>query len=85
MNIGRNTGKSRFCRQKIVYKVSDSVLVVFTKCENTGIESFFCFTESQLIVNLSVICEPFLTASVADRKTTPPRAAKAAVNDLCGL
>ena len=27
--------------KKIVYKVSDSVLVVFTKCENTGIESFF--------------------------------------------
>ncbi len=39
MNIGRNTGKSRFCQQKIVHKVSDSVLVVFTKCENTGIES----------------------------------------------
>ena len=30
-----------FLGQKIVYKVSDSVLVVFTKCENTGIESFF--------------------------------------------
>ena len=38
---GRNTVKSRFSRQKIVYKVSDLVLVVFTKYENTGIESFF--------------------------------------------
>jgi len=41
VNIGRNTGKYRFSQQKIVHKVSDSVLVVFTKCENTGIESFF--------------------------------------------
>lgn len=85
MNIGRNTGKYRFSQQKIVHKVSDSVLVVFTKCENTGIESFFCFTENQVIENLSAICEPFLTTSVAGRETTPPRAAKAAVNDLCGL
>ena len=30
-----------FVDKKKVYKVSDSVLVVFTKCENTGIESFF--------------------------------------------
>ena len=45
----------------------------------------FCFSESQLIVNLSAICEPFLTASVAGRETTPPKAAKAAVNDLCGV
>jgi hypothetical protein len=30
-----------FVDKKIVYKVSDSVIVVFTKCENTGIESFF--------------------------------------------
>ena len=72
-------------QRKIVHKVSDSVLVVFTKCENTGIESFFCFTENQVIENLSAICEPFLTTSVAGRETTPPRAAKAAVNDLCGL
>ena len=43
---------------KIVYKVSDSVLVVFAKCGNTGIESFFCLSESQLIINLSVVCMP---------------------------
>lgn len=68
-----------------ILKFKDSVLVVFTKCENTGIESFFCLPENQLIVNLSAICEPFLTASVTDRKTTPPRATTAAVSDLCGV
>ena len=68
------------CQVHII-KFKDSVLVVFTKCENTGIESFF-LPENQLIVNLSAICEPFLTASVTDRKTTPPRAIEAAVNDL---
>ena len=30
-----------FLGKKIVYKVSDSVLLVFTRCENTGIEYFF--------------------------------------------
>ena len=30
-----------FVGKKIVYKVLDSVLAVFTKYENTGIESFF--------------------------------------------
>ena len=74
-----------FLGQKIVYKVSDSVLVVFTKCENTGIESFFCFPENQVIENLSAICEPFLTASVAGREAAPPRAIEAAVSDLCGV
>lgn len=74
-----------FLGKKIVHKVSDSVLVVFTKCENTGIKSFFCFLENQVIENLSVICEPFLTTSVAGRETTPPRAIEAAVNDLCGV
>ena len=38
VEIQANTG---FVSKKIVYKVSGSVLVVFTKCENTGIESFF--------------------------------------------
>ena len=45
----------------------------------------FCFPKSRVIEYLSAICEPFLTASVAGRETTPPRAAKAAVNDLCGV
>ena len=85
MNIGRNTGKYRFSRQKIVHKVSDSVLVVFTKCENAGIESFFIFLQKQMIEGLPVICEPFLTASVAGRETTPPIATKVAVIDLCGV
>ena len=43
----------------------------------------FCFLENQVIENLSAICEPFLTTSVAGRETTPPRANKAAVNDFC--
>ena len=42
----------------------------------------FCFSENQVIENLSAICEPFLTASVAGRETTQPRATKAVVNDL---
>ena len=42
----------------------------------------FCFSENQLIVNLSAICEPFLTASVTVREAAPPRAIEAAVNDL---
>ena len=45
----------------------------------------FCFLENQVIENLSAICEPFLTALVAVRETTPPRANKAAVSDLCGV
>ena len=47
----------------------------------------FCFPENQVIENLSAICESFLTASVAGRETTPPRAIKAAESDLwasCG-
>ena len=47
----------------------------------------FCFSENQLIVNISAICESFSTASAAGRETTPPRANKAAVNDFwasCG-
>jgi len=59
--------------------------VVFTKCENTGIESFFVFPENKMIEDLSAICEPFLTSLVAVRETTPPRAIEAAVNDLCGV
>ncbi len=42
----------------------------------------FCFPENQVIEILSAICEPFLTALVAVRETTPPRATKATVNDL---
>ena len=42
----------------------------------------FCFYENQVIENLSALCEPFLTALVAVRETTPPRANKAAVNDF---
>ena len=72
------------CQVHII-KFKDSVLVVFTKCENTGIESFFCLPENQVIEKLSAICEPFLTASVAGRETAPSRAAKAAVNNLCGV
>ena len=45
----------------------------------------FCFPKNHLLVNLSAICEPFLTASVTVREAAPPRANKAAVNDLCGL
>ena len=36
-----------FFKQKIVHKVLDSVLVVFTKCENAGIESFFIFLKAK--------------------------------------
>ena len=43
VEIHANTG---FVYKKIVYKVSDSVLVVFTKNENTGIESFFVFQKT---------------------------------------
>ena len=48
------------------------------------IESFL-FSPKQMIECLSAICEPFLTASVAGRETTPPRAIEAAVSDLCGV
>ena len=68
--------------EKIVHKVSDSVLVVFTKCENAGIESFFIFLQKQMIEGLPVICEPFSTASAAGRETTPPMTVKGTVNDL---
>ena len=36
-----------FVDKKIVYKVSDSVLVVFTNCEGAGIESFFIFLKTK--------------------------------------
>jgi len=61
---------------------SDSVLVVFTKCENAGIESFLFFLQKQMIEGLPVICEPFSTASAAGRETTPPMTVKGTVNDL---
>lgn len=38
--------------EKTVYKVSDSILVVFTKCENTGIDPFF---RKQMMEKLSAI------------------------------
>lgn len=53
--------------QKIVYKVSDSVLVLFTDCENVGIESFL-FSRKPIAKNLSAICEPFSTASLVGRE-----------------
>ena len=79
---GRYTGKSYIFQAKIVHKVLDSVLVVFTNCENAGIESFFIFLQKQMIEGLPVVCEPFSTASAAGRETTPPMTAKGAVNDL---
>ena len=42
----------------------------------------FCFPENQVIEILSAICESFLTALVAVRETTPPRATTAAVSDF---
>ena len=42
----------------------------------------FCFTENQVIENLSAICEPFLTASVTVREAAPPRAIEAAVSNF---
>jgi len=68
--------------RKKVYKVSDSVLVLFTKCENAEIESFFVF-QKPLIANLSANCEPFFAATVAGRETTPLIAERATVSDLC--
>ena len=68
-------------QRKIVHKVSDSVLVVFTKCENAE-SSPFLFFPKQMIECLSAICEPFSTAAVAGRETMPPRKDKAAVDDL---
>ena len=43
----------------------------------------FLFPVSKVIESLSAICEPFLTATAAERETTPPSAFKAAVSDLC--
>ena len=70
---------------KIVYKISDSVLVL-SQIVKTLESSPFYFPK-QMIEYLSAICEPFLTASVAGRETTPPLTVKAAVDDFwtsCG-
>ena len=78
----RNTGKSWFCQQKIVYKVSGSVLVAITKCENVESRIFVVFrkqSDSKLISNLRTVFK-----GIGGRLGNyPPNTAKAAVNDLC--